>query len=632
MKFTGSTAFYGVAGSASFYQGGALSTLVPDVFTVSIGGRPYMIDLDQPFYRQYRRQIAPLIRTQADTSKLPGEQTLDPNGLWRRSFEDWSLGAGQRYLDRETSVNNGFWQSKGVDCLSAKWQIGLLPDTSNQKSSANTNLQVVAANGYVYVADGNTLSYTSSLAGTVSWTAVTGTPASPVLSIATDGYDVYAAYATGIWYTAAGAASATQIVTSSLAAGCQIGYVNGRLMVANGQSLYNVVSYSSSALPTALLTTNNPNTKWTGFASGNNFLYVAGNVGGVGYVWGVTVTADGASLSAPVVELTLPAGEQVTAIFGYLGQLVIGTTLGVRYAQTSSSGIEMGSLITGQLPNSYGPTSPVQCAAGYGRWVWFGWTNYDSGSTGLGRLDLENFVITGALPAFASDRMATAQGPVTGVAVLNGTVIFAVSGQGFYVDSTSLVASGKVNSGYILYDLTDPKITSLLDIQTVGALTYGSYSAAIATDGGAFTSVLTHTPGEPEPVSVSLPGNSGQRFELQLTLNRDGTTPSQGPLITRWTLRVYPAPRRPVTWQLPLIFNERIVENSMGSQGFDPFVELQALELMAAQGLPVTYQEANQSFQVFVQDVQFIPDELTSDKHYYNGLCLVNLEGLPVPN
>lgn len=631
MKFySGSTGFVGTGDS--FFAGGGISALVPDTFTVSINGRPYMVDLDQPFYRQYRRQVAPLIRTQADTSKLPGEQTMDPNSLWRRSFEDWSLGAGQRYLDRDTSVDNGFWQSKGVDALTSKWQIGLLPDTTLQKASVNTNLQVVVANGYVYVADGQTLSYTSSLSGTVSWTTVTGTPAVTVSSVCTDGYNVYACYgASGLYKTAAGSASASQLVTSALDGAAVCGYVNGRLMIGSGQSLYNIVSSSPAALPTALMTSGNPNCQWVGFAAGNNYLYAACNIGGSGYIYGTATTSDGTSLSAPTIQGMLPLGETVAAILGYLGALVIGTSLGVRYAQASSTGVLLGALITGTVANSYGPSAAVKCLFGYGRWVYFGWTNYDTGSTGLGRLDLQNFVISGVLPAFCSDLMATAQGAVTGVVDSGGTVAFCVSGQGVYVQSANLVPTGTITSGYVLYDLADTKIPALLDIQTVGALVYGSYSASLSVDGAAFTSVGSHSPGQSEPVSYTLDGAAGERFEIQLTLNRDATTTSQGPVITRWTLRVYPAPRRPVTWQLPLTFNQEVITNSMSSQGFDPLVELEALEQMAAAGLPVTYQEANQSWQVFVQDVEFLAEELTTDKHYFNGLCLVTLQSLPVP-
>jgi hypothetical protein len=333
----------------------------------------------------------------------------------------------------------------------------------------------------------------------------------------------------------------------------------------------------------------------------------------------------------------MPSGETVASIYGYLGQLVIGTSLGVRYAtQSSSGGISLGALIaTTASGATWTPTSttqPVQALYGYGRWVWFGWTNYDGTSTGLGRIDLETFVVAGVLPSYASDLMATAQGAVTGVAVLGGTVAFCVSGQGVYVQSTSLVASGTIQSGYVLYDLADSKIAALIDVETPGPITHGSYSVALATNGGTFNTVGTHNVGDAEPVTYTTAGANGERFEVLLTLNRDGSTTTAGPTITRWTLRAYPAPRRPVTWQLPLTFDERIIDNSMGTEGFDPLVELQALEQMAADGEPVTYQEADQSYSVFVQDVQFLPDELTTDKHYFNGLCLVTLESVPVPN
>ena len=74
-------AFYGHSPSQAQYFGGpsALSLLSPHIFHVSLAGRPYLVDFSQPFYRQYRRQLAQITRNQADTSSDPGEQTIDPN-------------------------------------------------------------------------------------------------------------------------------------------------------------------------------------------------------------------------------------------------------------------------------------------------------------------------------------------------------------------------------------------------------------------------------------------------------------------------------------------------------------------------------------------------------------------------
>jgi hypothetical protein len=640
--YGGSTAFYGVAEAVAFYEGGSVSPLVPDTFTVAIDGRPYMVDLSQPFYRQYHRQLAPLIRTQADTSKEPGEQSMDPNGLWRRSFDDWQLGAGQRYLDRSASVDNGFWQSKGVDALSNRWQLSLLPDTALSKPEAFTNLSAVTANGNTYIAFNTTLFF-------LPISTVTGTPGTTISSLCTDGNTVWAACgADGIYSLTAGTSTCTQYTTSAIGSNAVIGFVNGRLMLGNNYDgthgdgkLYNITT--SGALPTALMAPASGNaTVWSGFAEGNSFLYAAAQVGDKGLIYGVTVLSDGSALSAPSVQGQLPNGESITAIYGYLGNLIIGSSLGVRFATASTTGVTIGSLISGQVnANSYGPTSAVKCFTGYGRWVWFGWTNYDTGSTGLGRLDLENFVIENDLPAFQSDIMYSGQGAVVCVTPYQtGSGVglyFGVSGVGFVTSSgpifapTQFVSKGTITSGYILYDLADPKIASLVDVQTLGPVTSGNVVVSLSADTGPFLSYALINSTSTTPYSFALPGVTGTRFEVQITLNRDGTLVATTPLLSRWTLRAYPAPVRPITWQLPLILDELVTSRSSSSRGFDPLVELQALETMATNGLPVVYQESNEAFTVFVQDVEFLPDALTEDHHYFNGIALVTLEGLPVP-
>jgi hypothetical protein len=340
----------------------------------------------------------------------------------------------------------------------------------------------------------------------------------------------------------------------------------------------------------------------------------------------MTVTTDGTALGAPVVQGALPAGETISAVFGYLGFLIVGSSQGVRMCTTAAGGaVSLGALI---------PTpAAVQCLAGVNRWVYFGWSTFDSVSTGLGRLDLVNQVISGALPAFASDLMATSQAAVTSVAIYGQSPIFAVSGLGLFAPSaTQLVASGTVTSGYVLYDLIDPKVACLLDTQTAGPLTAGSYSAALSTDAGAFTQIGLHQVGNPEPVTFGAGPVTGQRFEVQITLNRDATTLTSGPTFTRWTLRSYAAPRRPLTWQLPLILDEEVNNRSGADSGFDPLTELAALEVMATSAKMVSFQEGRVSYPVFVQDVEFLPSYTQEGRKsaYFNGIALVTLVGLPV--
>lgn len=616
-----------------FYTGTVpFSSLVPDVYPVAINGRGFMLDWSQPFYRQTRRQLAQLLRTQADVGTEPGDQSMDPNSLWRRSFEDWSLGAGQRYLDRVPlngtsgaigSVPNGFWYSKGIDALTTKWQISLLPDTTSIRSSANTNLDVVVVGTHIYVIDGQTLAFASSIGG--AFTTVTGTPAVAASSICTDGFNVWVAYGVnGVYTTTEGAAGATQYVTSAIDTASVVGYCNGRLMLASTNVLYNIVG--AGVLPSPLLTTQNPTIRYVGFAEGNGAIYAGVHAGNHSWIYGMTVTTDGTALGPPVIQGTLPPGEIIASVYGSLSFLNIGSSLGVRMCPTSTSGaVTLGSPI--KTPAS------VQCLSGWDRFVYFGFSAFDGVSSGLGRMDLQNQVIADVLPAYCSDLMVTTQNAIISVAVYNGSPIFAVSGLGFYAPSTTqLVSIGTFQSGYIMYDLTDNKVACLLDIQAVGPTAFGSYSGWVATDAGPFNAIGTVVPTTPGFTHTMGVGPvTGQRFEVQLTLSRDTTTPTKGPVITRWTLRSYPAPKRPRTWQLPLIIDESMENASGNTLGFDPLAELVNLETLATNGQIVSFQESYNSYPVFIQDVNFLPWYPTENRRskYYNGVALVTLVGLP---
>jgi hypothetical protein len=649
--YNAASPFYGAApAQTTTYSGGTTTNLVPDIFDCALGGRPYMLDESQPFYRQHRRQLEPLIRTQADTSNEPGEQSMDPNGLWRRSVEDWRLGFGQRYVDRNASQRSNYWYSKGVNTLTDAWEMHLLPDTLKTASSANTNLEVLWADAYVYFVDGELLWYapisTIHPGAAVAWTAVGGLPTARITSACTDGYTVYLAMgAEGLWTVGPGGSPVAQLVTDPLNSDAVVGYGNGRLMVGNGGSLYNIVSTTAAALPTALMVAGNPNAVWNCFTGGNNWLYCGMNVGGVGYIYGVQTSADGTTLDPPVVQAQLANGEKVYSLYGYEGYLIVGTGYGVRACQQGANGLTLGTLVPvgtwvgmpTALPNEPPYGTPVQCLFAWRDDVWFGWSNYDSGSTGLGKLSLENWVVAGLLPAAASDLMATAQGAVTGVTIVNGVILFAVAGQGLFLQHSNLVPSGMVQSGYILFDLTDPKVPALLDVQASADLEHGSYVASISVDSGPFGIVGYALPNSLITNTFTLNLGSGSRFELLLTLQADTANPAAGPTLSRWTLRVYPAPLRPRTWQLPLILSSHVEDVTGQSWEFDPEEEIKALEEMANLGLPVLYQEGSEAYTVFVTDVSFISRtrSQTSERTYatyFEGLALINIQSIPVPD
>ncbi|MCA1842162.1 MAG: hypothetical protein LC792_03040, partial [Actinobacteria bacterium] len=95
----------------------ATTTDVPSRLPVAINGHAFLAD-------PVVRQTVPVLRQQADTSPEAGEQSLNPQGLWRRSQESWHHGAGQDFLDGRHGASpygatyvdpSRFRSSKGVD-------------------------------------------------------------------------------------------------------------------------------------------------------------------------------------------------------------------------------------------------------------------------------------------------------------------------------------------------------------------------------------------------------------------------------------------------------------------------------------------------------------------------------------
>lgn len=606
-----------------FGGGSATVTTVPARFDVALNGRAYLVDSKPEFYRyKYVRNTVPLLRTQADTGNLPGEQSINPAGLWPRAAESWHHGAGQAHFDRPDSDSSQFRTSKGVNVW-ARWQLTLLGDTANRKTSANTNLAVISVGTRLYVVDGNALSYTTDItAGSPTFTGVTGGPVVAPTSMASDGYNVWVAYGdtNGVYTTNRGSGAATQLVTSTLSGTPVVGYVKGRLMVANGPALYNITSVVPAVLPTALFTQANTDFTWVAFAEGPTNIYAAGYSGDKSLIYRTSIKTDGTALDAPQVAGELPDGEIVRAIQGYLGFLVIGTDKGLRLANIGSTGdLTIGALVT--------TSSAVRCFEPQDRFVWYGLTNYDAVSTGLGRLDLTVFTQP-TTPAYASDLMATAQGAVTSVATFQNLRVFAVSGVGVFAETAALVASGTIDSGHSAYGIPDDKVAMALDLRHDALV--GSVAGSLSINGGSFTQVgSTNSAAATTVTPLAINQQRGERFEWRVTLSRSGSVTTTGPTLTRATLRSYPAPARTKTIAVPIMLYEQMKDRFGNAIRYDPHAELDAIDLLWASQQLCTYQEGTTSFSVLVDDYEWRPHQPTSDdqplEQFWNGTVLVTL-------
>jgi hypothetical protein len=180
--------------------------------------------------------------------------------------------------------------------------------------------------------------------------------------------------------------------------------------------------------------------------SGATFIYASGYAGTQSAIYSIGLAADASKLDAPQVASTMLPGEICRGLVNYQGFIVALLDQGVRFGQADTSGaLTFGALIP--------TTSPVLCGTTWDRFIWYGLTNYDTLSTGLGRLDPRTFT-SDLTPAYASDLMATAQGAVTSTIMFNGVHYFAVAGQGVWEEQNTPVASGTITSGRITYDLS----------------------------------------------------------------------------------------------------------------------------------------------------------------------------------
>lgn len=615
---------FGTLLSEPYFTGSPTSSEVPGKYPVGLNGVGYYLD-EQVFSEITSRQTVPVLRTQADDSNVPGLKSLNPEDLWRRDVESWHHGAGQDKLDREESDPFRFRSSKGVYVWDRN-KLSLLPATQLAKASANTNLRLAAAGARLYVTDGTTTAYTTAVqAGPpATWTSVTGTPAVSPSSIVSDGFKVYLAVgASGVYVTNTGTGAASQLVSTAVNASAVLGVVKGRLMLGTANVLYNIIDLTGpAALPTALFTHPNTGWAWTAFAEGPNALYAGGYAGDKSIIYRTGIKTDGTALDAPVVAGELPDGEIVRSLQGYLGYLIVGTDRGFRFAALDSAGnLQFGSLVT--------TSGAVQCLEPQDRWCWYGLSNYDASSTGLGRLDLSVFTDP-LVPAYATDLMAgtsaaAVQGAVLSVVTFGALRVFTVSGVGVYAEATSKVATGSLDSGVLSYGIADDKVAVFLDVRYSAQPTATGFSAGVMVDDGEVTSLGASSAALPV-TTFPVGQKRGERFEHRLTLTGDGTGT---PVLTRVTLRCFPSVNRSEQFQIPILLAERHVGTSGSADTYLANVAMARQNLFALALSPqvVTYQEGAESWTGYVKDVAWKAEN--RGQTGWNGTCIITFLTIP---
>ena len=578
-------------------------------YDVEIAGRGFLVDTAGDVPPLTHRTI-PLLRRQFDTSSQAGEASLNPEGPWRRTIETWHRGAGQVDQDGSDSREGQFFESGNVD----PWTKGEVRPSRTFAYVAPRASTLVSAGDHVFSVDGNVISKWSSAGALVSSYSFPGNSDGAISSMAWDGFSIFfAAVGTqvGTWRIRDDfSTSATRFVAEPGG----LWYVNNRLIMTRNaaqSTLHDLSSVSYSAtletLPTAFASTRNTDL-WRDLADGQGWIYAAS---GDGSVFKTKVKDDGSGLEVPSVAATMPSGETVVSMLGYLGFVVMGTTKGYRLAIQGSDG----SLVVGA---SFAPSAGIKNMVAYDRFIW---GTHDSGGSII-RVDLS--ILNDTTPAFAIESTGvggTAGAANRGALALADDVIFANAATPGLARASVIPASdGYVTTGAIDFGLTSDKI--------VRGLVADVASGAVTFD--VITDELTYTIGTATATSGTLASPfdiRGSAFTVKATLSSDA-------VLRSFTLLAFPTGIHTDQITVPLIVSQQMVQASgdhiFGQPSEDVYDQLAFLRALRDTGNFVTYKERGVSYTVQVTGVDWLARDTTDDRYTFEGTAVLTLKTLGV--
>ena len=631
---------------------GATYTPSGYAYDIAIAGQPFFLAAsdDNP----YRRVTAQYRKQQIDQSREPGEQTL--TGWWLRSQSSFHYGQGIKFFEpiQDESLRFQYTESKGVDVWT-KGQATLLKScttthltTGGIRSNGrpwqyarsikwNSTDGILLADEYdvdKIAADGTVTHFVDYNSGTDY----------PVYSITDDG--VYAYWVTNQTsgglkmalykklLTADSTVSPTLMFTATgiIVTNAVLEYTKERLILAVNDKVYEFSS-SASTLPSPVYTHNDPDHIFTSITSSGTAIYISGYSGIQSNIYKFTLTTAGAmpTLTSAITAAEMPVGEKVFKISYYLDYMAIGTNLGIRIAQLSSTD---GSIAYGPL--TVETDQPCYDFAFRDRYIWAA-TGVE-GQAGVIRLDLGQ--ATGTLVfAYAFDLYDptdTLGHYTTACSFIGDTnrLAFCNAGNGsdgtIYIESAStLMEEGYLQTGFVRYNTLENKIFKLLQAR------FDSTNGALEINSVASTNVETRigifAQGDEIPeVNVSYPVGPQEYLGFKFIFSRSSTDSTKGPLFTGYQVKALPAIPRQRLIQYPLFCFDHESDkfgNEVGYEG-SAYSRLTSLESVENAGDTIKVEDfrTGESFIGLIEEMDFI-NKTPEDKRFsgYGGYLVVTI-------
>ncbi|HET7639250.1 MAG TPA: hypothetical protein VFK47_10985, partial [Ktedonobacteraceae bacterium] len=426
---------------------------------------------------------------------------------------------------------------------------------------------------------------------------------------------------TGIYKgTISSTAAATKIWNVPSSSGnFVLNWVKGRLVAGLDNSVYELTG-TGPTLPTPKFTHFNSSYVFTSITAVPSAIMVSGFAGGSSEIHKFTLDAGGAlpTLTSGVVTATMPYGEQINVIYGYLGTFVaIGTSKGLRIATTDLNGnLSYGPLIF-QMVTPGGTLPGVQAVGGYDRFIMAGNTNNlalpnpafvnpsaASSTSMLIKVDLSQNTSDGGNP-WCNDLDSHFQSWVASVcnfgtsAAASGMMAMSVAGQGVFItDTTKKESSGVLYTSRIRFNTLEDKHFKFLFLRNQ-PITDGSIQVNAIDPTGGNTSVLSQgvgtIVGPALPTLIGPEGDEKEWIQFSFIISRGITNNNISPILNGYQLRGLPGVDRQLLLTIPLSchdFEEDKFGNPTGHDGHAD-ERLMALEGLIASGNLVLFQDLN---------------------------------------
>lgn len=568
---------------------------VGKIFEVGINDVGYML-FDWTEEEQYRRMVSRLEPDRFASGETPVSESFDRYSFFNSS--EWRGGAGQKFLNRQSSDKSSFWDSAGVDPFNEDQRLQLLPDVDQKAAVGSTNPLAVAGQEYLCVVSGAFL-WQYTLAGD---TATQGdfVGASGTVDLAMANGFCYQAQGTQLNSVELGTATGAIVSTLDVV---RVDWIGDRFAVIYRDSATNTWRFSTldnggtEEIGGGLLTLPGADnadeslcqTKIGGITHGINYVWFSkwsqdGDEAHI-YVWNIDTTL------SPYIALQMPAGEIPLDLFFYQGGLYIYSvginTGGVKIYRciVNGDGTLTPFVITtdeqaGEIPATL--LYKGNKFAADGRKLFFAWNGMEAtGEGGFGVIDLAGggYAKRGAPGVTGETQCVYVWGGRPGCSIDNN--------QGIYLEHST----DKRLSGWLKTSISDAD--SALDKRWTNVSwdadvddTFHNISIAYTTDGGeTYTNVVTATTDDQGVADVGVDSPS---LGVQISLGTIAGTPTVRVVSTKF----HPLGISDEMLVLPIDCSDRVEGLNGADLGYTPNSgRARARTLSELQGNYVTIQD-----------------------------------------